>query len=378
MTSPVRTKRDGRKVGARTRQDIIEALQEYYATYGQPTTASFNPSTAKWRDDQESIDRYYTPRKDGSQWPSLNSIKDLFDGSFNEALKAAGLPENKPGPGRRRPNVHAPVRDVRVERVLVPSDESRRLRAELEHARARAEKAEARARALAPEVKVVREPVDTSGLERKIERLREQLNTEKGVTRELARQLRAIERKAPPKPKTITKIKTVEKVVQAKVPVQTLAQTAEIDRLTTRLASAEGREERLRAQLAHKDELLTEARRSTEALRGQLADVRERVTAEAVQSAMVARSERRAAQAEARIADVEKQMAEQARAVIGELRPLTAAEVASLRASGPAGPAVLAKAIRGLQRAQAGSQGRLREALTELAAAAINWRDRLG
>jgi hypothetical protein len=63
--------------------------------------------------------------------------------------------------------------------------------------------------------------------------------------------------------------------------------------------------------------------------------------------------------------------------VCGQARRLSQAELHALRAGGPSGPAVLAAALKGLARARAGGNGpALDAALTELASAAIRWRDR--
>ena len=57
---------------------------------------------------------------------------------------------------------------------------------------------------------------------------------------------------------------------------------------------------------------------------------------------------------------------------------LTPGELPALRSDGPSGPAVLAAALRRLAKARAaGDRGGLREALGEVAAAAVRWRDRL-
>ena len=57
---------------------------------------------------------------------------------------------------------------------------------------------------------------------------------------------------------------------------------------------------------------------------------------------------------------------------------LTGGELAALRERGPAGPAVLAGALKRLARARAaGDRGGLATALGEVATAAVRWRDRL-
>ncbi len=86
----------------------------------------------------------------------------------------------------------------------------------------------------------------------------------------------------------------------------------------------------------------------------------------------------RAEAAEARAAETVRRMAEQGRAVLGEMRPLTPAELADLRSAGPAGPAVMADALRDLAKARGrASKGDLEAALRAVAVAAVTWRDRL-
>jgi hypothetical protein len=82
--------------------------------------------------------------------------------------------------------------------------------------------------------------------------------------------------------------------------------------------------------------------------------------------------------AEERAAAAERRARELAVLVCGQARRLSQAELDALRAGGPSGPAVLAAALKGLARARAGGNGpALDAALTELASAAIRWRDRL-
>jgi hypothetical protein len=57
---------------------------------------------------------------------------------------------------------------------------------------------------------------------------------------------------------------------------------------------------------------------------------------------------------------------------------LTSGELSALRAGGPSGPAVLADALKRLARARAtGDRRGLEQALGEVAAAAVRWRDRM-
>ncbi len=96
-----RTARPGRPARW-TRTDIIEAITEWAALYGEPPRAAdWNPSAARWSAATWRIARYCNGRPDGTAWPSLNSAKALFGGSLNAALEASGFEPNKPGPKRR-------------------------------------------------------------------------------------------------------------------------------------------------------------------------------------------------------------------------------------------------------------------------------------
>jgi hypothetical protein len=94
--------RTGRGAGW-DRDSIINAIQEWVATYGEPPRAAdWNPSSAKWSGQLWRVERYRAGRADGSPWPALNSAKRPFDGSLTAAIRAAGFEPAKPGPMRRR------------------------------------------------------------------------------------------------------------------------------------------------------------------------------------------------------------------------------------------------------------------------------------
>src|SRR5215203_4812105 len=87
----------GRRVTRWTRELIIEKILEWNARYGEPPcSADWNPSLARWRAQEWRAERY----RDGV-WPSTNAAKRPFDGSFDAAVRAAGLQPHKPGPRRR-------------------------------------------------------------------------------------------------------------------------------------------------------------------------------------------------------------------------------------------------------------------------------------
>jgi hypothetical protein len=97
----------GRRVRRWTRELIIEKIREWEARYGEPPcSADWNPSLAKWRAQEWRAERY----RDGV-WPSTNAAKRPFAGSFDAAIRAAGLEPRRPGP-KRAAGVAGPVRNV--------------------------------------------------------------------------------------------------------------------------------------------------------------------------------------------------------------------------------------------------------------------------
>jgi hypothetical protein len=91
-----------------------------------------------------------------------------------------------------------------------------------------------------------------------------------------------------------------------------------------------------------------------------------------------AAAEDAAARAEARAARAEREYAEVAVAATGAPRKLTPSELEALRSDGPAGPALLADALKALGTARrTDNRFKLEEALAAVASAAVTWRDRL-
>jgi hypothetical protein len=98
----------GRRVRRWTRELIIEKILEWEARYGEPPgSADWNPSLARWRAQEWRAERY----RDGS-WPSTNAAKRQFGGSFDAAVRAAGLEPHRPGP-RRAPGAAKPAVEPR-------------------------------------------------------------------------------------------------------------------------------------------------------------------------------------------------------------------------------------------------------------------------
>src|SRR3954470_17263217 len=116
----------GRRVTRWTRDSIITKNREWNELYGEPPcSADWNPSLARWRAQEWRAERY----RDGV-WPSTNAAKRPFDGSFDAAVRAAGLEPHRSGPRRRpagaaRPSVEqrAPLAPRSVDDALLAADE---------------------------------------------------------------------------------------------------------------------------------------------------------------------------------------------------------------------------------------------------------------
>src|SRR3954454_810405 len=120
----------GRRVRRWTRESIIEKILEWNELYGEaPWSADWNPSLARWRAQDWRADRY----REGA-WPSTNAAKRPFEGSFDAAVRAAGLEPHRSGPRRRPPGAARPDVEQRVPMAPRSVDEalleaSERLRA---------------------------------------------------------------------------------------------------------------------------------------------------------------------------------------------------------------------------------------------------------
>jgi hypothetical protein len=116
----------GRRVRRWTRELIIEKILEWEARYGEaPCSADWNPSLARWRAQEWRAERY----REGV-WPSTNAAKRPFDGSFDAAVRAAGLEPRRPGP-RRGAGVARPALPQRELAALVTTDRGQLTRGEL-------------------------------------------------------------------------------------------------------------------------------------------------------------------------------------------------------------------------------------------------------
>jgi hypothetical protein len=152
--SPTATIAAGKRKATLTREHVIERILRWEALYGEPPcTADWNPSLARWRAQEWRIERYRLGDPEtGDAWPSINAAKRLFAGSFDAAVREAGLVPHRPGPRRRRPRTAAPAveqrppvapRDIGVELELA-LDRARDAERRARRAHLRAERAEAR------------------------------------------------------------------------------------------------------------------------------------------------------------------------------------------------------------------------------------------
>jgi hypothetical protein len=141
----------GRRVTRWTRELIIEKILEWDARYGEPpSSADWNPSLARWRAQEWRAERY----REGV-WPSTNAAKRPFGGSFDAAVRAAGLEPHRPGPRRRAPVAPEPPVDQREPLDCDVAERASRLAGEAEFRVAELERAlivaEARAETAAAE-----------------------------------------------------------------------------------------------------------------------------------------------------------------------------------------------------------------------------------
>lgn len=389
MTS-LSTKSGGRQM-TWTRESVIAAILRWVECYGEPPRAAdWNPSSARWCAQEWRIERYRKGDPEtGAPWPSLNAAKAPFGGSLNAALKAAGLEPNRSGPPKRTNVVlteHMPMHPQA--RVALEAAEAR-VR-DLEEHTAVLERQLARAR----EARIPRAPREVTKTKTKIETRVKTRTVVKPVI-----DTKAVGRVEERAQKRIAKI---EAAATAKVEKATATVATERAKATEARAAATRAASKLERAEATITTLRDERRENVEALRAaelaetvattELATAREEIerlradrrviVKDAPEQAAIdlAVAEAAAAQsaahgAEVRAATAERKYLEIAAAVVGEQRKLTKAEMDELRANGPAGPTVLAAALKKLARAQ--NPTAKRAALNEVASAAVTWIDRL-
>jgi hypothetical protein len=368
---------------------IIDRLRRYAELYGDDfTTAAFAPATATWRAEPHLIDRYYAGDPDtGERWPSLNSVKDAFGGSFNAARVAAGFAPNRAGQkkNRRPKGANRPIRDVRHKHTIIKDPEARaerddlRVRVrELERELAAEQRSAERAEGML-ETALKRLDAARKARDREVRRAATAKRSADRARRRGARE--PVRVRARPEIREVEVVREVEVEVVREVPVSNDAAmaaaearaTAAEDQATAALRDleverdhAEGARQRMRAA----------ERKAAEAL--ERAEDAEAAAARATPDARVDAAERAVAAAERRAGEAENRMRELAVVVTGRRDVLTPEQVAELRGRGPAGPGVLAGALEQLARARATNNPlKLDEALTRVAAAAVRWRDRM-
>src|SRR5919107_6271961 len=121
----------GRRIRRWTRETIIEKILEWNELYGEPPcSADWNPSLARWRAQDWRAERYRA-----GIWPSTNAAKRPFAGSFDAAVRAAGLEPHRSGPRRRPAGTARPAVEQRApqaprsvnEALLAAEDRTREL-----------------------------------------------------------------------------------------------------------------------------------------------------------------------------------------------------------------------------------------------------------
>ena len=345
----------GRRARRWSRETIIEKIREWSDRYGEPPcSADWNPSLARWRAQDWRAERY----GDGD-WPSTNAAKRPFGGSFDAAVRAAGLEPHRPGPRRRAAGEAVPDFPQRAPHGPRSVDD------QLAAAAERVREAEARAAALERRL---------SALERRAERAEQSAGEARRRARrasereDRARRARDRVQLAEPRVRALTAERAEELIADADASVraavdqaQAAARDATDERRARQRADARAADAAARADAA--EQLAAAAR----------AEAAERIASNGTGAAWKA-----AREAEDRAAAAERRERELALLVCGAARRLSARELATLRAGGPSGPAVVAAALKELARARAsGSGAALDAALAALASAAVRWRDRL-
>jgi len=356
MTPSAQTAGGRRTIRRWSRETIIEKILDWNDRYGEPPcSADWNPSLARWRAQDWRAERYRA-----GTWPSTNAAKRPFGGSFDAAIRAAGLEPHKPGPRRRAAGLARP--DVEQRAPLAP----RSVDDELLAASDRVREAEARA----------------ASLERAAgQSVRRAERAEAAIGEARRRARRASERESRAR-RARDRVQVAEREGRELADERVEVLVADGDaraRAAEDQADAAGRDAIEARRVAQR----TEARAAAAEARADAAErmaraARAELSARDVPAAQVAAVRASAAEAEDRALAAEQRARELAALVCGEPRRLSPGELEALRAGGPSGPAVLASALKELARARAGGSGpALDAALAALASAAVRWRDRL-
>lgn len=365
-----------------SRDTIINAIQEWVATYDEPPRAAdWNPSSAKWSGQTWRIERYRAGRADGTAWPSLNAAKRPFDGSLAVAVRAAGFEPPKPGPRRRRD-----VEPAQAGRLQMSPD----VRVLLDAALAAARDADRRADALVERLGRAQERTAALTDERDAARRRSA-----GADARARASVEAALRRAE------VELRRSREGAEA-TSVAAADARSRAERLAGRLADLERTGVRLRGERDALRERLDRAIAETEAQS-------ELVRAARAEAARAARPDGPAAAPGARTASVAAALRESRADAVEARRAADAAErraaaaeralrdrVAGERAGGggptpeqtialregaavgAAGPAALGEAVTALARARRSGGGpATRDALWDVARAAVAWRERI-
>ena len=341
----------GRRVRRWSRETIIEKIREWNDLYGEPPcSADWNPSLARWRAQEWRAERY----REGF-WPSTNAVKRPFGGSFDAAVRAAGLEPHRPGPRRRAPGEARPDFEQRVPQGPRAIDD------ELADAGAPLRAAEAHAAALERRLRAAERRAERAEQATRDARRRARRASEReGRARRARDRVQVTERKV--RELTVERVEAVVADSDARV----RAAVDQAEAATREVTDARRAQQHAERRAAGAEVRAEAAERLGAAAREQLANDGSGAACKAAHAA------------EARAAAAERDARELAVLVCGEARRLTRAELAALRDGGPSGPAVLAAALRALGRARASGNGpALDAALTALAGAAVRWRDRL-
>jgi hypothetical protein len=361
-----------------TPESVITEIQHFVEAHGEvPRLADLNPGQAKITGQIWRIDRYRAGCPIcGSAYPSANAARRCFDGSLERAIRASGFEPAKRGP-RRRTEVDLSERatarlehdarvaiDAALARVEEAEQRAERLETQLERARAKA--------AVAPKVrtKIVRERVTDAAALARITRAREAAEARATTLKsELA------EAKMDAAEARRTAVKLASRLERAEATItDARAQKRGVGaELADAQARADAAEARADAAEAHADSVAATAVRVERVVE---ASPEQSVVDEAL--ARAAAAEEIATRAESRANRAEREYAEVAVAATGAPRKLTSAELDELRSDGPAGPALLADALKALGVARrTDNRFKLEEALASVASAAVTWRDRL-
>jgi chromosome segregation ATPase len=361
-----------------TPESVITEIQHFVEAHGEvPRLADLNPGQAKITGQVWRIERYRAGCPVcGSAYPSANAARRCFDGSLERAIRAAGFEPAKRGP-RRRTEVDLSERatarlehdarvavDAALARAAEAQTRAERLQVQLDRARARAE--------ATPKVKtkIVRERVADAAALARVQRGRETAEARAATLKsELAEaRMDAAEARR-------TAVKLASRLERAEATISDAR--AQKRGVGAELAEAQAAAERAEARAAAAEAQLAEAQRT--AVR--VERVVERPPEQEIVDEALARArtaEEAARRAESRAVKAEREYAEVAVAATGAPRKLTPSELDALRAEGPAGPALLADALKALGVARrADNRMKLEEALGQVASAAVTWRDRL-